>query len=115
MLKNLLLIVFSISILVAKEMPITQTMEIVIPYREFSILEFPFDLKDLKFSPFESKKIIQNVKKNNDILNKKLSIPKLNKDIKTDINNMPLSIKSLKKKKNEFFGSKKSKSDTLGT
>ena len=108
MLKNLLLIVFSFSFLMAKEMPITQTMEIVIPYREFSILEFPFNIKDLKFAPFESKKIIKKSKKEDDILDKKLSMPKLSKKPNTNINALPPSIKSLKQRKNpiNFFDKK---------
>lgn len=68
MLRILLLTVFSIS-LFAKEMPLVQEMEFLIPYKKFFVIEFPFEIKDIKLSPFKYR--IKN------ILDKKVKTPKL--------------------------------------
>ena len=79
-----ILIAFSV-FACAKEMPIMQNIEIYIPYREFFIAEFPFEIKDKKFSPFIYKAEV----KKEDPLKNKVKLPGLEK--------------KKKKKKNLFF------------
>ena len=76
--KILALIVFSLTavgVLSAKEIPIIQAIEIKIPLKEFSVLEFPFEVKEKKFSPFVYKKKIKKKSKEFDPLKQKVSIP----------------------------------------
>lgn len=43
------------TVLFAKEVPIVKQIEIKLPYKEFSVIEFPFEIKAHDFTPFVSK------------------------------------------------------------
>lgn len=77
MLKILVLIVFSIGLVFAKDIPMVQEIEIDIPIKKFSVIEFPFVVKEKKFSSFVYKKI---VKKKKDI-KEKIATPKLDIEV----------------------------------
>ena len=59
MLKTLVQIACSSTLLVpfvlsAKEVPIVKQLTILVPYKEFSVIEFPFEIKGSDFTPFVS-------------------------------------------------------------
>jgi len=59
MLKILVQIVFSfviVSSVGAREIPMVQNIKITIPFKSLSVIEFPFEIKDKRFTPFEYKK-----------------------------------------------------------
>jgi len=80
MLKILVQIVFSIilfgSSLIAKNIPLVKNIDIYIPYKEFSVIEFPFEIKGYAFTPFTYKIEIKNEKKE---LDPTYSTPSLDK------------------------------------
>ncbi|WP_188109399.1 TraK domain-containing protein [Sulfurimonas indica] len=67
-----------VGILSAKDIPMVQTIEIKIPLKEFSVLEFPFEVKEKRFSPFVYKKKIKKKTKKFNPLKEKVSIPNAN-------------------------------------
>jgi len=100
MLKILALIVSSVittSVLCAKEIPIVQEIEIKIPLKEFSVVEFPFEVKEKKFSPFIYKKRIKKEKKQFNPLENHISIPDIEKEKKQQ--KKFFSINDIKKRK----------------
>lgn len=59
MLKTLVRIACSSAVLVpfilnAKEVPIVKQLTVLVPYKEFSVIEFPFEIKGHDFTPFVS-------------------------------------------------------------
>jgi len=66
MLKILVQTVFSLvligSALVAKDIPLVRNIDIYIPYKEFSVIEFPFKIKGYAFTPFVYKAEIKDKK-----------------------------------------------------
>lgn len=63
MLKILVAIAFSISFLIAKDVPIREQQSINIPVGEYSVFEFPFKIQYKDFTPFKYK-IKKETKKN---------------------------------------------------
>lgn len=77
-------LVFS-GVLFSKEMPMVQEIEIKIPLKEFSVIEFPFEVKEKKFSPFVyKKKIKKKTKEQSEIekLTKNVSVPSIDSEQK---------------------------------
>jgi len=100
MLKILALIVSSIittNVLYAKDIPIIQEIEIKIPLKEFSVIEFPFEVKEKKFSPFIYKKRIKKEKKQFNPLENHVSVPVIAEKKKPQ--KKFFSIKDIKKRK----------------
>jgi len=67
MLKILVQTVFSLflisSMLVSKEIPLVKNIDIYVPYKEFSVIEFPFKIKGYAFTPFVYKAKVKDKKK----------------------------------------------------
>jgi len=63
MLKILLLIVFSVLYLNAKNIPMVQNIEIYVPTKEWVVIELPFEIKAKNFTPFvyQIKKTLQRI------------------------------------------------------
>ncbi|WP_457749116.1 hypothetical protein [Sulfurimonas sp.] len=87
MLKILAQTVFSLILisgaLLAKEIPMVREIDLYIPYKQFSVIEFPFKIKGDSFTPFRYKRKI---------------IPNREKDIEPTIQKPTLKTKSNKKK-----------------
>ena len=101
MLRILVLIVFSLlSIATAKVMPIVQNLEIYIPVKELSVIEFPFLVKEKRFTPFVYKVKIKKIEDKNDPLKAAIKLPSVPVKKKYTIRK-PVSVKNLftKKKK----------------
>jgi len=66
MLKILVRTVFSLvlvgSILLAKDIPLVKNIDIYVPYKEFSVIEFPFKIKGYAFTPFVYKAKVKDKK-----------------------------------------------------
>ncbi len=84
MLKTLVLTVFSLIVFVlpvsAKIMPLVQNLTVYIPVKQFSVLEFPFLIKEKRFTPFVYK-VRQSEEDSPDFqdpLKNKIELPKLN-------------------------------------
>lgn len=99
MLKTLVRIACSSAVLVplvlsAKEIPIVKQLTILVPYKEFSVIEFPFEIKGSDFTPF-----ISVVKETDGVVTENesstdFSVPKL--DTKNELPaGMPAAIKPI--------------------
>lgn len=66
MLKILVQTVFSLvlisSVLLAKDIPLVKNIDIYVPYKEFSVIEFPFKIKGYAFTPFVYKAKVEDKK-----------------------------------------------------
>lgn len=66
MLKILVQTVFSLvligSMLIAKEIPLVKNIDIYVPYKEFSVIEFPFKIRGYAFTPFTYKAVVKDKK-----------------------------------------------------
>jgi len=86
MLKILAQIVCSLLIFVtssvAKDVPLVKNIDIYIPYKEFSVIEFPFEVKGYDFTPFVYTKSI-GIKKDKSIDPTSYKAPSLQPSVKS--------------------------------
>ena len=90
------LLMFSAMTISAKEIPLTQTITLYVPLKEFSVIEFPFEIKDKRFTPF-----ISMVKKGDILasLKEEIEVPKMGEAERTSSKKGRKGKKNVKKKK----------------
>ena len=104
MLKHLALIAFS-TLLMAKDVPMMQELEITLSTNNFNVIEFPFKIKDKKLSAFiyKKKKSVKSKKedaKENKNINHAKEVEEVEKDPLAGVK-LPKSILAYRKKKEQ--------------
>jgi len=95
MLRILVLIAFSLLTIVnAKIIPLVQNLEIYIPVKELSVIEFPFLIKEKKFTPFVYKVKLNKIGNKSDPLKSAVKLPKISSTNGFTIH-QPVSVKNI--------------------